>query len=596
MRPFLSGLGLLLLGAVIGAMAVDGLRETEIAAPVKVTRLTTSGQDWSPAASPDGQTVAFISSRDGRSRVWLRQMKGGTEAPLTDGPDLEPRFSPDGSSVLFLRDEGSVHSAYRAPVVGGPARKILDNVWDACWSPEGERLAFLRISGEAASPLVQVGISHIQSGEITELAVIEGRFVYGLRWSPDGRWLSTSTRTGVMNAPDNSLLLVDAETGELHHGATIPTRLSSAAWTADSRSLIVAYSASLVGDMASSLGRVILVDPFSNREQPLFWVRSVFAGSSDFARFEWLNDDSLVFDEILWRGSLDQVGADGEVYESAGRRLTQGTGRDRQPAFSPDGESIVFSSDRSGNLDIWTIEPESGELRQLTDDDADDWDPAFSVDGQRILWSSNRSGNLEIWTARADGSGARQLTHDGQDAENPTQTADGEWIVYASANPDRNGVWKIRSDGSEEVQVASGAYFLPEVSPDGRHVMYLVNDVQRNASRLLVSDLETHEQVFTTEIAFQGFRTVIQPGRVRWMPDGKSFVFVGPAEQGRRSLIEQDFHPGEDTTDSRRILVTYGSGNDLESFGISPDGRSMVIARIAHVRSLKLAEGVGGNR
>ena len=108
-----------------------------------------------------------------------------------------------------------------------------------------------------------------------------------------------------------------------------------------------------------------------------------------------------------------------------------------------------------------------------------------------------------------------------------------------------------------------------------------------------MSDLETYELVFTTDITFAGFRSVIQPGRARWMPDGESFVFVGPDDQGRRSLNEQDFHPGQDTTDTRRILVTYESGNDLESFGISPDGKSMVIARIAHVRSIKLAEGVG---
>jgi serine/threonine protein kinase/Tol biopolymer transport system component len=591
-RPLLAGLGLLLLGMVIGALAVDRLREPEFIDPVKVLQLTHSGQDWSPTASPDGQTIAFISGRDGRNRVWLRQMQGGTEVPLTEGPDLEPRFSPDGSSVLFLRAEGSTRSAYRVPVVGGPARKVLENVRDACWSPDGDRIAFLRVSGEAASPVVHIGTSHTQSGEIRELAVIEGRFLYGLQWSPDGRWLCVSNTTGVMNAPDNSLLLVDSDTGELQYGATRPTRLSSAAWAADSRSLVFAQSASLVGDMSSSVGQVLLLDPFSGREQPLFWVRSVFAGSNDFVRFDWLNDDSLVFDEILWRGSLDLVAETGDGFSSDGRRLTQGTGRDRQPAFSQDGKLIVFSSDRSGNLDIWTTNLESGEMRQLTDDDADDWDPAFSVDGQLILWSSNRSGNLEIWTARADGSGARQLTYDGRDAENPTQTADGEWIVYASANPDRRGVWKIRSDGSEEIQIASGAYFLPEVSPDGQHVMYLVNDAQKNVSRLLVSDLNTREVVFTTEIAFPGFRSVIQPGRERWMPGGGSFVFVGPDDQGRRSLIEQEFHPGEDTTESRRILVTYEAGNDLESFGISPDGKSIVIARIGHVRSIKLAEGI----
>ena len=108
------------------------------------------------------------------------------------------------------------------------------------------------------------------------------------------------------------------------------------------------------------------------------------------------------------------------------RWITHGTINDRQPVFAPGGEWVVFSSNRSGNLDLWAVSTRTGVVRSITDDPADDWDPAFSPDGRSLLWSSNRSGNLEIWASNPDGTGAHQVTHDGEDAQNPTQTRDGQ--------------------------------------------------------------------------------------------------------------------------------------------------------------------------
>ena len=85
-----------------------------------------SGRDSSPAVSPDGRTIAFTSDRDGQPRIWLKQVSGEGEAPLTTGPDDFPRFSPDGTQVLFTRPDGSGTSLYRAAVLGGEARRLLE--------------------------------------------------------------------------------------------------------------------------------------------------------------------------------------------------------------------------------------------------------------------------------------------------------------------------------------------------------------------------------------------------------------------------------------------------------------------------------------
>lgn len=592
LRPVLAGFGLLLAGGVVGALVSGWIRTPAILEPVKITPLTHSGHDWGPSASPDGRMLAFVSNRDGHSRIWLREMKGGNEVPLTEGNDVSPHFSPDGSSVLFLRGEGTLRSAWRVPIVGGQPRRVLDNVSEAAWSPDGNQLAFLRPSGDAPNVETIIGVSGIQGGEARELARVAGSFVYGLSWSPDGKWLSASSTSAVNNTTSNLLLVYDAHSGAVRATLLRPARLSMATWDRASRSLVVAQSMSLVGDVSSPIGRVIRLDPFTGRERVLFWVQSVYTGGTDIVRFDAVADSTFVFDDYDWRGSLEEIELTGAPPFLSGRMLTHGNSRDRQPAYSRAGDMVVFSSNRSGNLDLWTINVRTGEVRQITDDAAEDWDPAFTTDGRGVLWSSSRGGHLEIWTAAADGTGARQLSHDGSDAENPTQTADGAYVVYASGHAEHSGIWRIKSDGSQETLLAKGNYFLPEISPDGRHVAFAATDAANNRGKVLVGEVATGKTVFSTDVAFSGYQAVVQPGRPRWMPDGRTLVFVATNESGRGVLVAQDFRPGQDTSASRHLLVGTGPDTDIESFGISPDGKHVTTARIEESRSLKLAEGV----
>jgi serine/threonine protein kinase len=580
----------LVLGAVGGYLAGQQTSSAPPVVPVKVSALTHSGQDWSPSASPDGKMVAFVSARDGRSRIWLRQMQGGIEVPLTDGPDHSPAFSPDGSTVLFLRAEGLLLSAYRVPIVGGAPRKLLDHVGETCWAPDGSRLAFISFFEQDRMPSVRLQLYDIASGTSQLLRTFPGEFVRGVRWSPDGRWLTMTTGATVLNR-GNTLQVLDAETGETVWSRFEKRQFSAAVWASDSRSLVVAQSQSLLGDISSSIGEVLRIEPFADRQRTVFWVQSVWAGSSDQVSFDFVDDSRLVFDEILWRGSLSEAPLATGTSATDARPLTTGNSRDRQPAYSPDGRRVVFSSNRSGNTDIWILDRDSGEVQQLTDDQSEDWDPAFSVDGSSIFWSSNRGGPLEIWTARADGSGARQVSQDGVDAENPTQTPNGEWITYASANPEKDGLWKMRPDGSDATHLRPGAYFLPEVAPDNLHVSFVSNDVEKQQSHLHVATLETGDIVFETTVNFSGFQSQISPGRSRWSADGKTIYFIAADEDDNTALFAQDFRPGQDTRSSRRLVIRAEGDEDIESFGISPDGSSATFSRVSHFRSLKIAEG-----
>ena len=591
-RPVLVGVGLLLVGVVAGYLLGGRGDSAGPRQPLRIVNITQSGLDFGPSASPDGKTIAFVSQRDGTERIWLRQLQGGVEVPLTEGRDLRPQFSPDGSSLLFHRMEPRATSAYRIATVGGSPRKLLDNISEACWSPSGEELGFIGMAGTSADPIMTVGIHDLRSGATRELHRAESQLLYGLSWSPDGRFLSATTTAVVLNTNENNILLVDTTSGATREAFRSGTRLSSAAWSPDARSLVLAQSTSLLGDISGAMGLAMRLDPFGGGVEPLFWVESVWAGAVDYMSFDFIGDGSLVFDEILWQGNLVEVGVNVPLPIRPLRELTQGNSRDRQPAYSPDGSKIIFSSNRSGNLDLWTLTPATGEIRQVTADAKQDWDPAFTVDGSGILWSSDRSGQLEIWIARADGSAARQLTRDGVDAENPTQSPDGEWVYYGSAHPERRGIWRIRTDGSEEELIAAGSYLIPEVSPDGRHVVFNAIDPEDSITRIHVVDTRSLDIVMTTEVPARGFQRIIAAGRPRWMPDGQSLVFVGSTSERSMGLLIQDFRPGEDTLATRRVLTELESKKDIESFGISPDGQRITISVLDHTRTLRLAEKV----
>ena len=93
------------------------------------------------------------------------------------------------------------------------------------------------------------------------------------------------------------------------------------------------------------------------------------------------------------------------------QQLTFHESADYEPIFSPDGESIVFTSERDGNKEIYIIFPESKKLENLSNIPGDDWNPRFYPDNQKIVFQSNRDGNWEIYMMNLNGEGQTNLTN-----------------------------------------------------------------------------------------------------------------------------------------------------------------------------------------
>ena len=598
-------------GALAGGLAVfAALRPgpVEVPQPVAVRGLTTSGNDGMPSASPDGRLIAFCSERGGRPQVWLKQLDTGGEQVLSDGPDIAPRFAPDGNSVLFLRAEGGRQHVYRQALLGSDARKIVDDVIDACWSPDGTQVGIVRVMRD--TELMQFGVLTVDVRDGTERELYRtGGMLFSLHWSPDGSVLSAglSSSQWVSSDDQTTLAVIPVDGGDVRRLPVSGPAMQGHDWVGGgSRSVVYSQSWQAAGDQGGSLSRVVLWDLEEDRRRDLFHAENMFANLGtgtpqvlNGAGVEVVKDETLVFGATRIRQLLWEQEVQGGRAVEPRRVLLEGESRDRQPIYSPDGSRIRFASNRTGNLDLWELELGSGRLRQLTDDPSQDWDPGFAADGEGLLWSSDRSGAFEIWSATSDGSGARQLSDDGFDAENPTSAQGGDWIVYASTNPEKYGIWRMRADGTSPELALAGDYFQAEVSNDGRWIAVLTLEPHNLRNVLSVVELETGRLApFKVDVKADRDHPIV-PGRMRWVSDcalsqEPAIAFLGVDDEGRTGVFLQDFHPERDTSATRRSLAGFHDELITESFDIAPDGSRITLAMVEIRRRLMLAEGVGG--
>ncbi len=325
--------------------------------------------------------------------------------------------------------------------------------------------------------------------------------------------------------------------------------------------------------------------------------RAVLSGIDFGGGVDVFGKGALVLVTVTRRSNLREISPAGAP--GPGRWLTRGGSIDRQPVYAPDGEWVAFSSNRSGNQDIWELSTKTGAVRRLTEDPADDFDPSFTRDGRSLIFSSNRGGHFEIWIASRDGSGARRVTDDGMDAENASATPDGKWIVYASGNPDKRGIWKIRADGTNATRLVPGPVILPEISPDGRVVSFVTVSGPDGTTSVAGGANSTISAVRLEDgapVPFEAGVTgaISNRGRHRWSPDGRTLVYLTADRKETFGLMAQAFVPGRDTAATRRPVAGFSADSLTESFGFSPDGSRMTISEFQVATGLLLAEGVDG--
>ena len=124
-------------------------------------------------------------------------------------------------------------------------------------------------------------------------------------------------------------------------------------------------------------------------------------------------------------------------------------------AISPDGQTIVFTSERDGNRNIYVMNTDGTEQTQLTTHLSHDYEPAFSPDGLSIVFTSERDGNKEIYIMNNEGNNLTNLSNNSGDDWNPRYYPDNRKIVFQSTR-DRNWeIYMMNLNGSKQTNLTN---------------------------------------------------------------------------------------------------------------------------------------------
>ncbi|MEO8348217.1 MAG: protein kinase, partial [Acidobacteriota bacterium] len=261
--------------------------------------------------------------------------------------------------------------------------------------------------------------------------------------------------------------------------------------------------------------------------------------------------------------------------------LTSEPGYEGEPTFSPDGETIAYVSDRTGNFEIFLKQVSGGPDVNITNSPADDVQPAFSPDGKQIAFVSTRESlrdlqyenfgvpptGGDIWVMAALGGNARRIAESGNF---PSWSADGSSIVYMGGGDWDKKIYRVAAGGGEarEVKVQlpnealRGRYRLyPSLSPDGRWLLFQSSGVFAVGSG-----------GGEAKLLGNGRRPV-------WDPDGRSIVY-STTEPGKNfSLWRLPFSTAKGTAEGTGEPLTVGIELNTQA-SISGDGQQVAFTAL----------------
>lgn len=255
-------------------------------------------------------------------------------------------------------------------------------------------------------------------------------------------------------------------------------------------------------------------------------------------------------------------------------------------AVSPDGSSVVFSW--AG--DLWTVPVQGGKARALTRSPANDRHPAYSPDGKSIAFVSDRLGSVQPFVMPAEGGAPRQVGFHTAGYLVEGWAPDGQSLLVSGSrdhfwrDADRFFLLKI-DQRTAEVPLFDSPGRNGRLSPDGRKLLFTREGAPWWRKGYWGSQ---DSQVWLYDIGSQSFTKVLNPpgGALwpLWKPDGKGFYYVG-IHKGALNLREHDLETGKDRP------MTEFDDDSVVFPAISRDGSTIVFRNLFDLYRLHPAKG-----
>lgn len=204
------------------------------------------------------------------------------------------------------------------------------------------------------------------------------------------------------------------------------------------------------------------------------------------------------------------------------QRLTQNDWADGFPSWSPDGRQILFTAEQGKNQEIYVMDADGRSLKQLTQDPQDDWMPQWSRKGNLIAFTSKRDGNAEIYVMNPDGSAPTRVTNHAAKDWGATWSPDGKRLAFTSERDGNPEIYIMNADGAELIRLTQNQEddHLPVWSPDGQRIAFASN---RDGSL----------DIYSMNLEGGDLKNLTQnPGMrdgdwaISWSPDSSQIVFA----------------------------------------------------------------------
>jgi Tol biopolymer transport system component len=495
------------------------------------------------------------------------------------GLEAEPSFSPDGNYLAYTTNDRGSLDIVVMPLAGGDLRRLADSSADEAqpaWSPDGTRIAFTSARDRNGRLSTLNGLSAMsafvlaQGGDVLIAPAAGGAAVKLVErgahpaWSPDSKTVAfQSDRGGHWD-----IWAVPASGGEprpLTNDAEIDYE---PAWSPDGR--FVAYAATRAADVQGRLRIVPSDGSGPPRELRVPGAIAIApAWSADGAWLYFASARSLTESRTsLWRTSLESSEAERRV-----ERITLGEAVEADPALAAAGGRLAYG--RATNApDLFELDLATRGVRQLTSESCLEDFPQLSPDGRTLLFSSDRWGRAGIFTMPLAGGPWQRVSTLEAEGTMARWSPDGKHVAYTRGTAGESSI-VVQPLGGLTVRpiaaVARGSANIQaaEWSPDGRALSF-TRQSEAGESTIQVADL-----------ASGGVRQVAAPGGLvlfaSWSPDGRRLVFqreaggprqiwTVPVEGGEASEISKGntrelSHPQWSPRDPDRVLVVVDHKN-----------------------------------